>query len=133
MHKSHIEKNDLRKFGIMMGIFLLALSLIFSIRHKQIILSLPIISLLFFILAVIMPRLLKPVYIVWMKLACILNWINTRIILFIVFYLIITPMALVMKLFGVDLLDRKIEKGKESYWHKKETKQFNPLDYERQF
>jgi hypothetical protein len=42
-------------------------------------------------------------------------------------------MGLSMKLFGVDLLDRKIDKDKESYWKKKEEKEFNPIDYERQF
>lgn len=68
-----------------------------------------------------------------MRFALILSWINTRLILSIMFYLIFSPIGRVMKLFGVDPLDRKIDKNKQSYWHKKEARKFNPLDYERQF
>ena len=60
-------------------------------------------------------------------------WINTRLILFIVFYLIFTPLGLVMRLFGADLLERKIDKRKDSYWLKKEKKAFVSSDYDRQF
>ena len=49
-----------------------------------------------------------------------LGWINTRLILFIIFYLVFTPIGLVMRLFGVDLLDKKIDKNKNSYWRRKE-------------
>lgn len=76
---------------------------------------------------------LKYIYRLWMKLGLVLSWINTRLILIILFYLLFTPMGIVMRMFGVDLLDRKIEKGKDSYWRKKEKKEFNPPDYERQF
>jgi len=38
-----------------------------------------------------------------------------------------------MRLFKVDLLDRKIDKNKESYWKEKEKEDFKPLNYERQF
>jgi hypothetical protein len=92
-----------------------------------------VISGLFFILAFIAPGLLKPIYIFWMRLAFVLSWINTRLILSIIFYLIFTPVGLGMRLFGVDLLDRKIEKNKDSYWINKEKKEFNARDYERQF
>jgi len=38
-----------------------------------------------------------------------------------------------MRLFGADLLDKKIDKHKESYWKEKKKKGFSPLDYEKQF
>jgi hypothetical protein len=72
------------------------------------------------------------VYIFWMRLAFILGWINTRIILFIIFYLIFTPIGIVLRIFGIDLLDRKIERDKESYWKKIEKKDMHS-DYQRQF
>ena len=79
------------------------------------------------------PVSLKPVYIFWMRLAFILAWINTRLILSILFYLIFTPIGIGMRLFGGDLLDKKIDKNKESYWIKKEKAAFKQSDYERQF
>ena len=79
------------------------------------------------------PKLLKPAYSAWMKFASILAWINTRIILFLIFYLVFTPIGLLMRLFRAGLLDIRVEKDRQSYWKKKEKPAFNPSDYERQF
>lgn len=68
-----------------------------------------------------------------MRFALVLSWVNTRLILLIIFYLIFTPIGLAMRLFGIDLLERKSDKNKKSYWKKKEKKSFSRLDYERQF
>lgn len=133
MHNSKLDNNTLRKFGITMGIAFLLITLLILIRHRHSILPTSIVSATFFILAALTPILLKPIYIVWMKLAFVLAWINTRLILLIVFYLVFTPMGLAMKLFRVDLLDRKIDKRQQSYWKKKEKISFGPLNYERQF
>ncbi|MDD5165806.1 MAG: hypothetical protein PHQ57_00245 [Candidatus Omnitrophica bacterium] len=68
----------------------------------------------------IRPVILRPVYIL-------------RIILAILFYLVLAPIGLIMRLFRVDLLDRKIDKKKESYWRKKEEAVCDLASYERQF
>lgn len=133
MEKLNLDKNNLKKFGITMAAAFLTITVFILIKHKHNILLTSAISVVFFIIAFSAPAVLKPVYIFWMKLAFLLSWINTRLILLVMFYLIFTPIGLSMKLFGVDLLDRKIEKGKNSYWRIKEKKSFNPSDYERQF
>lgn len=76
---------------------------------------------------------LKPVYIIWMRFVFVLGWISARLLLLVVFYLVFTPTALIIRLFGKDLLDMKIDKNRPSYWHKKESKAFSRPDYERQF
>ncbi len=116
-----------------MGIAFMAITIFILLKHKHTIFYTSIISAVFFILALVTPVLLKPVYIFWMKLALILGWINTRLILLIIFYFVFAPIGLAMRLFGVDLLERGIERSKETYWKKKDKKAFNPLDYERQF
>lgn len=133
MEKLDLDKKSLRKFGITMGIAFLVITLFILIRHRHSVLPTSIISVIFFILALIMPIFLRPIYICWMRLAFILSWFNTRLILFIIFYLIFTPIGLVMKLFRVDLLDKKIDKNKNSYWHKMPERTFNQLNYEKQF
>ena len=72
---------------------------------------------------------LKTLYDLWMKFAAVLAWINTRILLVIMFYLVFTPTGFIMRLFGADPLDLKMDKNKNSYWIKKE----GHTDYERQF
>mgnify|MGYP001565608280 CR=1 FL=1 len=133
MDKLNLDKGALKKFGITMGSAFFIITIIILIRHKHSVIPASIISITFLILAFTLPALLKPVYILWMKLAFVMGWINTRLILCMLFYLLFAPMGLVMRLFKVDLLDRKIEKNKDSYWRKKAKREFGTLDYERQF
>ena len=128
-----LDKLSLRKFGITMAVAFLIISLLLIIRHKPGSYWTSLICCIFFISAVLSPGLLRPIYIYWMKLALVLSWVNTRIILFVLYYFVFTPVALGIKLFGVDLLDRKIEKKKESYWKEKEKSKMGLSGYERQF
>ncbi len=133
MEKLKLDNITLKKFGITMGFAFFAITLFLLIRHKHNILPTTIISTIFFIYAITYPALLKPIYLIWMRFALILAWVNTRIILLAMFYLIFTPIGLALRLFRVDLLYRKIDKNKQSYWRAKEKKEFSLSNYERQF
>ncbi len=76
---------------------------------------------------------LKPIYIGWMKFAHALGWINTRVILGIFFYLVLTPLGLILRLLGKDLLDQKIDRSARSYWVKREPVKVDPGRYEQLF
>lgn len=65
-------------------------------------------------LAIIYPASLRPFYKVWMKFAGILGWINTRIILGLVFFLIFVPFGIIMRLFN-DPLRRSMDKSATTY------------------
>ena len=107
--------------------------LLILFKHRYTIVLAAIISAFFFIMAFLAPLALKPVYIAWMRFAYVLGWVNTRLILAIMFYLIFTPIGLALKLLRKDLLERKKGEGGLSYWKEKEARVFNPADYERQF
>jgi len=62
------------------------------------------------------PRLLRPIETIWMKLAHLISLVTTRIILGVTFYLIITPMALIMRLIGRDPLAKKFDPKADTYW-----------------
>jgi hypothetical protein len=66
-------------------------------------------------LGLLMPAVLAPVFKVWMKVGHVLGWINTRIILGALFYGLITPMGVVMRLFGWDAMRRVLVRDVESY------------------
>lgn len=133
MEKLNLDRDNLKKFGIIMATVFLAIGLFLSLRHKHNPLPIYSVSLIFFMFSFVMPGFLKPVYILWMRLAFILSWINTRLLLSLIFYLIFTPIGLALKIFRVDLLDRKLDRCKESYWRKEEERDFKPSSYERQF
>lgn len=133
MEKLNLDKKTLRNFGVTMGAAFFIIGIILIVKHKQIPHPVLLISAAWFICAFIIPEFLKPLYISWMKFAFILSWINTRIILFIMFYLIFTPIGAAIRIFGTDLLKRKIDKNKSSYWASPDKKAFNKLSYEKQF
>ncbi|MDD2679596.1 MAG: SxtJ family membrane protein [Candidatus Omnitrophica bacterium] len=130
MEKIILDTKNLKKFGMTMGIAFLVIAIFIIIRHKHSPLPVLIIALIFFIMGVVTPALLKPAYIAWMRFAYLLGWINTRLILVIIFYLVLTPIGLVMRLCGIDSLERKINKKAGSYWKKREL---TKPSYERQF
>jgi hypothetical protein len=80
----------------------------------------------------IAPQLLAPVERGWLALAAVLAWINTRIILTALFYLVVTPVAVVMRLFR-DPLQRSFEPGASSYWTRRPAGVIDRKAYERQF
>lgn len=88
---------------------------------------------LFLVPGLTAPGLLKPVYVAWMTFAFVLGWINTRLILGLFFYCVMTPVGLVLRLMGKDLLDEKIDRGAQSYWKKRERRPVEPGRYERLF
>lgn len=78
------------------------------------------------------PSVLKPVQKAWMTLALAMGWVMTRVILSIVFYLVLTPLGLLVKLSAKDLLDLKLEPDAKSYWHPRKRK-YQKSDYEKQY
>ena len=114
--KNHIPKKTLREFGFLIGfIFPFLIGLILplfgghSFRIWTIFISIPSI-----ILALTKPILLLYPYNVWMKLGHILGWVNSRIILGLVFLIVLQPIALIMKILGHDPLRTK-KFAEESY------------------
>lgn len=67
------------------------------------------------LMALAMPMMLQPVYRIWMRFGLIMSKITTPIIMAAVFYLIITPSGLVMKVFSRDPLRRKLLDKESSY------------------
>lgn len=67
------------------------------------------------VLGGLVPRSLKQVHTGWMKLGHVLGAINTRILLGLVYYLLITPMGLVMRLLGKDIMHRAVDHEATTY------------------
>ncbi len=108
----------LRSFGIMMGIILILIAL--WVWFSSGVLLLPVIlvipAFLLIALALIFPGALNRFYVYWMGLAFTLGWFVSRLLLMLIFYLILTPIGLLARIFGKDFLDSDFSKKKESYW-----------------
>jgi len=133
LKKISFAKNDLKKFGITMAIALGIIGAFFFWRKCNYYYILLIIAAVFLLLGLIIPRSLHYVYKVWMTLAIIMGLIMTKVIMFVLFFLVITPTGLVARLCGKKFLDIEIDKKAATYWIKREHAPKNKSDYERQF
>jgi len=126
--------SELRKFGIIMTVFLALLGGLFLWRGKHCYWYFFVISLLFAGCGLVRPSALQPIYSAWMKLSRIIGWFMSRLILIILFYLVMNPTALLLRLFGKHFLDIGFTKNSvESYWIPKQAGESQERDYERQF
>lgn len=126
-------KKELREFGITFGIVLSLLGGLFLWRGRDYYTWFFIFSGVFISLGVAAPIILKPIQKIWMALAIVIGWVMSRVILIILFYLIITPIGLLAKLFGKDFLNRKFDRTAESYWIMRKSTGFDKRSYENQF
>lgn len=112
-----LTRKQLRQFGLVMAA---AIALVFGVVFPWL-RSHPAppwiwgLAAAFACLGIIAPRLLAPVYTTWMKIGGVLGWVNTRIILGMVFYGVATPMALVMRLLKYDPMQRTLDTESTSY------------------
>lgn len=113
-----LDEKGLREFGLLTGTIIIALfGLLLPWLHRD---SLPIwpwiVAGILWLLALLTPSLLNPIYLVWMKIGLVLGWINTRLILAIVFFALLTPIGLMMRgIFRQDPMSTKMELDQESY------------------
>jgi hypothetical protein len=111
-----IETKQLRSFGLIVGGIFAVISLWPSlIRGQEVRLWTLVVAVLLIVPALVLPRSLKLFYRLWMTLGQVLGWINTRIILGVIFYGLFTPMGLVMRLLGKDPMRRRFEADVDSY------------------
>jgi hypothetical protein len=112
-----LDNKGLRNFGLMMGAFLAGLfGLVFPyIGGKAIPLWPWVVAAMFWAWAFAIPRTLNPVYRVWMKIGLTIGKVVNRIILGFVFFVIIFPMGIVMRLIGRDPMLRKLDKNIRTY------------------
>ena len=113
-----IKISSNRSFGIVFFIFFLIVSLYPIINNDSLRVWSLIISLAFLILALTNSEILTPLNKIWFKIGIILGKIVSPFVMGIIFFLVVTPTGLIMKLFGKDLLNLKYN-SKNSYWIEK--------------
>ncbi|MBL8324581.1 MAG: hypothetical protein JNJ89_06440 [Rubrivivax sp.] len=114
--EEHIEGSSDRSFGFVFAVVFVIIGLwpLLSSRGPRW-WSLAI-ALAFAVVAVVLPRVLAPLNRVWMKFGLLLAAVISPIALAILFYVVFTPVGLLMRLFGKDPLKLARDKDAASYW-----------------
>ena len=125
---------ELRQFGATMGFALLALGIVVLLRKKDFSVALWGTSVLFFMLGFLAPVSLKFLHKIWMSLAIVMGWFMTRLILSVLFFVILTPVSLLARLFGKRFMDTGFKGGaRESFWIVRAGEKKEQTRYEKQF
>lgn len=110
------EIKQYRQFGLMVGGIFAAIGVWPLLRKgEDIRLWAVVLGTLLMVPALVLPKSLGPIYRLWMILGHALGWVNTRIILGAIFFGLITPMGLVMRMAGKDSMRRNYEKTSDTY------------------
>jgi len=110
-----IKISSNRSFGIVFFIFFFLLALYPLTHNGEIRVWLAIISLIFLVLGSLNSKILAPLNKLWFKFGIFLGKIISPLIMGMIFFLIVTPIGLVMRIFGKDLLRLK-EDNSNTYW-----------------
>jgi len=118
MEKNKIKISSNKSFGIVFFIFFLIISIYPLFNGGNIRIWLLFFSIVFLILGLLNSKILSPLNKIWFKFGILLGNVVSPIIMGVVFFLIVTPISITMKLFGKNFLNLKKNK-KKTYWIKK--------------
>tara|TARA_B100000900_G_scaffold403515_1_gene410702 strand:- start:458 stop:847 length:390 start_codon:yes stop_codon:yes gene_type:complete len=117
--RTNIKLPTNRNFGIVFFIVFLLISFYPMTFNEDIIIWSLALSLIFLGLGLINSKILTPLNKLWFKFGILLGRIVSPIIMALIFFAVVTPIGLTMRLLGKDLLNLKYNKKNKSYWIEK--------------
>jgi hypothetical protein len=127
------DKQELRKFGITLGIISIVISLFLFWKNNSVAEYFLYGGVTILVLGIVFPKILKPIYIVWMGFATIMGFFMTRLILTLLFSIVFTPVGLILRLLKRDPLKQTINQKAKTYWIKRDNNEILPNSAENQF
>jgi len=126
------SETELRRFGLIMCIMISLLSALLA-REQPTVMLCTSVALAFLVLAIFRPMFLRHVHKAWMTLALVIGHCVTTLVLTLFFYLVVTPLGIMVRILGKGLIDRHPRERTDTYWIKREQKSRKREDYELQF
>ena len=122
MKKDSVKIPSNRSFGFLFFIVFLAISLWPLISQEGLRLWALILSLIFLILGILNSKILTPLNKLWIKFGIFLGNIVSPVVMGVVFFIVVTPIGLIMRLLGRDLLRVNKNESASTYWIDREKK-----------
>ena len=120
---SKIKISSNRSFGLVFFVVFLIVALWPLKNEEDIRLWSLVLSIIFFVLGILNSKLLIPLNKLWFKFGILLGSIVSPVVMGIVFFLVVTPTGVFMRLLGKDLLKTKKIKNTSSHWIKRDKTQ----------
>ena len=113
------KKKKNRSFGILFFIVFFIIGLYPVYVGNSVNIYLILLSILFLVLGILNSKILTPLNIAWLKLGELLGVLISPIIMALIYFLILTPISLIVRIFGKDLLNIKFNSFSKTYWIKR--------------
>ena len=113
------QNNQNRSFGLLFFVVFLVLALWPLTQNAEINIYLILIALIFLSLGLLNSKILSPLNKTWIKFGELLGRIIAPIVMAVVYFFILTPISLLVRLFGKDLIGMKFSNNIKSYWVKR--------------
>ena len=110
------KKINNRSFGVLFFVVFLLIALYPILNEKSPNLYFLFLSISFLILGLLNSKILTPFNKLWIKLGLILGSIIAPIVMAMIYFFVLTPISLIVRLFGKDLLNTKLNKKENTYW-----------------
>ena len=117
------EKHQLRSFGLFwLPGFCLLVALFVWLRYEQsqLALVLAAVALVSILVSLVQPRILQPLFVILTVITFPIGIVVSHLLIAAVYYLVITPIGLLLRLGGRDAMKRRFPAGEESYWVERE-------------
>ncbi len=111
-----IKISSNRSFGIVFFIVFLLISLYPLTNNENLRIWSLLLSLIFLILGLLNSRVLTPINLIWIKFGILLGRFIAPLVMGAIFFFVVTPIGVLMRILNKDLLNLKIDKQKNSYW-----------------
>ena len=118
MNLKNIKISSNRNFGMVFFIFFMIISLFPLFKDGNVRVWAVVVAIIFLILGLLNSSVLSPLNKIWFKFGILLGNFISPIIMGLVFFIVVTPTSLIMRVFGKDLLNLK-KNNKKSYWIEK--------------
>ena len=115
---SHVstEQSSEKSFGVVFSIVFLIVALYPLINSEGLRIWALVVSIIFFLLAFLAPKILVLPNKLWFKFGLLIGSIVAPIVMAFVYFVTVLPTGLIMRLLGKDLLKQKLDKNAKSYW-----------------
>ena len=127
------DVRELRNFSVILFLCLGILGLIIFWRRGEAGLVFCGLASAFLLCGLTRPKLLLYPYKGWMTLSLILGFLMSHLILSLVYYLVLTPIGILMRMLRKDILCKQFDKNAQTYWIKTEHKMYVKGRYEKMF
>jgi len=111
-----IEQSSEKSFGIVFSVVFLIVALYPLITSAGLRIWALVVSIIFFLLAFLAPKILVLPNKLWFKFGLLIGSIVAPIVMAFVYFVTVLPTGLIMRLLGKDLLKQKLDKNAKSYW-----------------